>query len=327
MADFARSGAFTPYTALFNVTGQPAISVPAGFGEDGLPTNVQLVGQAARRGHAAPARRPARDRAAARRPPPRARPAARPTAPSTAASARGWTPSASASAVPARRAHRHREQLRLVPGRQRRRAGERLVAAQQRAQQRRGDAAAAGGGGARRAAPARRPRGASARRARRARSGRARSLAGPLERRQHAVGDVVGPDRLGPRPAAPGQRHRGQPGQPLEAGQPAVAGRVDERGREGRGAQGRLVDRPLGQRLGPVQAAGWCGVAPSAEKKTKCSTPACSAARSSRQVATPAELLDRRVGLVAVRAPRGGRRCARRAAPGAAPAGRSGRRS
>ena len=33
---------------------------------------------------------------------------------------------------------------------------------------------------------------------------------------------------------------------------------------------------------------GWCGVAPSAEKKTKCSTPALSAARSSRQVAMPA---------------------------------------
>ncbi|MEA2248497.1 MAG: amidase, partial [Solirubrobacteraceae bacterium] len=43
MRDFARSGAFTPYTALFNVTGQPAISVPAGFGEDGLPTNAHLV--------------------------------------------------------------------------------------------------------------------------------------------------------------------------------------------------------------------------------------------------------------------------------------------
>ena len=34
---------FTPYTALFNVTGQPAISVPAGFGEDGLPTNAHIV--------------------------------------------------------------------------------------------------------------------------------------------------------------------------------------------------------------------------------------------------------------------------------------------
>jgi amidase len=38
-----RSGKFTPFTALFNVTGQPAISVPVGFGEDGLPVGVQLV--------------------------------------------------------------------------------------------------------------------------------------------------------------------------------------------------------------------------------------------------------------------------------------------
>ena len=42
--DLRRSGTFAPYTALFNVTGQPAISVPVGFGEDGLPTAVQLVG-------------------------------------------------------------------------------------------------------------------------------------------------------------------------------------------------------------------------------------------------------------------------------------------
>jgi len=44
LADLRRSGAFAPYTALFNVTGQPAVSVPIGFGEDGLPTAVQLVG-------------------------------------------------------------------------------------------------------------------------------------------------------------------------------------------------------------------------------------------------------------------------------------------
>jgi amidase len=44
LADLRRSGTFAPYTALFNVTGQPAISVPVGFGEDGLPTAVQLVG-------------------------------------------------------------------------------------------------------------------------------------------------------------------------------------------------------------------------------------------------------------------------------------------
>ena len=45
MADLARSGAFTPFTALFNITGQPAISVPIGFGEDNLPTNVQIAGK------------------------------------------------------------------------------------------------------------------------------------------------------------------------------------------------------------------------------------------------------------------------------------------
>jgi amidase len=43
MADFTRSGRFTPYTALFNITGQPAISLPAGFGDDGLPTNAHIV--------------------------------------------------------------------------------------------------------------------------------------------------------------------------------------------------------------------------------------------------------------------------------------------
>ena len=43
--DLHRSGTFAPFTALFNVTGQPAISVPAGIGADGLPTAVQLVGR------------------------------------------------------------------------------------------------------------------------------------------------------------------------------------------------------------------------------------------------------------------------------------------
>ena len=45
MADLRRSGEFAPFTAIFNVTGQPAISVPLGFGEDGLPSAVQLVGR------------------------------------------------------------------------------------------------------------------------------------------------------------------------------------------------------------------------------------------------------------------------------------------
>ena len=45
LQDLARSGLFTPYTSLFNVTGQPAISIPVGFGADGLPTGVQIVGK------------------------------------------------------------------------------------------------------------------------------------------------------------------------------------------------------------------------------------------------------------------------------------------
>ena len=45
--DFRRSGQFTPYTAIFNVTGQPAISLPLFHGEDGLPLCVQLAGRPA----------------------------------------------------------------------------------------------------------------------------------------------------------------------------------------------------------------------------------------------------------------------------------------
>jgi amidase len=47
LADFARSGVFTPYTAIFNVTGQPAISLPLLHGDDGLPVAVQLAGRPA----------------------------------------------------------------------------------------------------------------------------------------------------------------------------------------------------------------------------------------------------------------------------------------
>ena len=43
LEDLERSGRFTPFASLYNVTGQPAMSMPLGFGDDGLPTAAQLV--------------------------------------------------------------------------------------------------------------------------------------------------------------------------------------------------------------------------------------------------------------------------------------------
>jgi amidase len=47
---FQRSGLFTPYTAIVNVTGLPAVSLPLYQGEDGLPTGVQVIGRPAGEG-------------------------------------------------------------------------------------------------------------------------------------------------------------------------------------------------------------------------------------------------------------------------------------
>jgi len=41
---FDRAARFTPFTAAFNVTGQPAMSLPLRWSADGLPIGVQLVG-------------------------------------------------------------------------------------------------------------------------------------------------------------------------------------------------------------------------------------------------------------------------------------------
>jgi amidase len=43
LAAFARQWLFTPFTAVFNVTGQPAASLPLHWSDDGLPVGVQFV--------------------------------------------------------------------------------------------------------------------------------------------------------------------------------------------------------------------------------------------------------------------------------------------
>jgi amidase len=50
MATFSRSGVFTPFTPIFNASGQPGISIPLFEGDDGLPLGVQLVGRPAGEG-------------------------------------------------------------------------------------------------------------------------------------------------------------------------------------------------------------------------------------------------------------------------------------
>ncbi len=47
MSTFTRSGLFTPFTPVFNATGQPGISLPLYEGDDGLPLGVQLIGRPA----------------------------------------------------------------------------------------------------------------------------------------------------------------------------------------------------------------------------------------------------------------------------------------
>ena len=46
-AEFDRMIGWTPFTAVYNSSGQPAVSVPLGQSSEGLPIGVQLVGRPA----------------------------------------------------------------------------------------------------------------------------------------------------------------------------------------------------------------------------------------------------------------------------------------
>jgi amidase len=48
--NFERQKRFTPYTALYNVSGQPAVSIPLHWNADGLPIGVMLAGRMAEEG-------------------------------------------------------------------------------------------------------------------------------------------------------------------------------------------------------------------------------------------------------------------------------------
>ena len=226
----ARSGRFAPYTWLFNVTGQPAISIPVGFGEDGLPTGVQLVG------HPLARRRCCRSRRSWRPPGPGRRAARRwPTAPRPGG--RGGDAERLGVGGPARGRHRGGRARGLVPGQQRRGAGQRLVAAQD------GRAASAGGNAGR-----------GGRRRERA-NARQLSSCGPASSwRACAAGAAssaasthaaTSSAQIGWTRASPGRRAAAACG---------LAGRVDRRAAEGRRRAAPRPRPPLRQRLGAVDA-------------------------------------------------------------------------
>ena len=141
--------------------GQPAISIPVGFGDDGLPTSVQIVGKPLSEDRCCRSRCRSKPRSpwAHQRPPETVLGRS-----SSRAEHVGHPPGPHAERLGAGRSrprgeHRHREHLRLVPGGERGRARERLARPRSAAPQ-------AGAAGTRHASRRRRPARAPGRAAR-----------------------------------------------------------------------------------------------------------------------------------------------------------------
>ena len=140
MSTFTRSGLFTPFTPVFNASGQPGISLPLFEGEDGLPLAVQLVGRPAGEGallalasqlEEAPGRGPRAAAACAGR-------AGLVDRRATRLHRLGYDPEAFGVAGARSCDHRALHQLGLVPGRERARTERRLQQAQRARDDRRG---------------------------------------------------------------------------------------------------------------------------------------------------------------------------------------------
>ena len=288
MDAFERAVAFAPYAGLFNVTGQPAITVPAGLGADGLPSAVQIVGRPLGEDTLLAARAPARDRAALG--------AAHAAGLSTCAMGSGVTPSASASAVPRCGEHRRAERVRLVASGQSDGAGQRLVDVQ-RPQQ-----GPVGTVTSRRSRPPARSARETASRAVIASGPAISATSGPVASvaSTHAATSSAQMGCTRAVPMVAGDRDDGEQSEQVEQPQLGVAGRVDQRATQDRRVEGESATARSASALVRCTRERWCAEAPSGLRKMNRCAPASLGGPQQPPGADSVDLLDRRVRLVAL---------------------------